>query len=304
MATEIKRKIAVESAEAVFGLHWFVAKGDGLFEEEGLEVEIIRPTPPPKFGPNDPRRYDHHLVKSGNYQNLFEGRTCDGYRSCEWGQIRRTYDIQHPGPIAWKRAPVICQAIYVRPESPVNAPNQLANKTVGVQFHQGSHYATIAMLEGFLPPSAMKLVHAGTSAQRFEPLENGEVDAATLVEPYIALADKNGYKRICETHYLGLENFAADLEPEILQAIMRALSKAVKRINADKKRYVHYLIDEMPEKYRKQLTPDDFYLPRLRHIELAPYSREEFEYASEWMKKWDLVGKDASYEKLVANAIA
>jgi NitT/TauT family transport system substrate-binding protein len=304
MAAAIKRKIAVESAEAVFGLHWFVAKGDGLFEEEGLEVEIIRPTPPPKFGPNDLRRYDHHLVKSGNYQNLFENRTCDAYRSCEWGQIRRTYDIQRPGPIAWKRAPVVCQAIYVRPDSPVNAPSELANKTVGVQFHQGSHYATIAMLEGFLPPSAMKLVHAGTSAQRFEPLENGEVDAATLVEPYITLADKNGYKRICETHYLGLENFAADLEPEVLQAIMRALSKAVKRINADKKRYLHYLIDEMPEKYRKQLTPDDFYLPRLRHMELAPYSREEFEYASEWMKKWDLVGKDASYDKLVANAIA
>lgn len=304
MATAIKRKISVESAEAVFGLHWFVARGDGLFAEEGLDVEIIRPKPPAKFELADPRRYDHRLVKSGNYQNLFEQRTCDGYRSCEWGQIRRTYDIGRAGPIAWKRAPVVCQAIYVRPDSPVNAPGELANKTVGVQFHQGSHYATIALLEGFLPASAMKLVHAGTSAERFEPLEKGEVDAATLVEPYIALADKNGYKRIAETHYLGLENFAADLEPEALQAILRALNKAVRRINADKKRYVHYLIDEMPDKYRKQLTPDDFFLPRLRHVELAPYSRDEFEHAAEWMKKWDLVGKDASYEKLVANAIA
>lgn len=303
MTAAIKRKIAVESAEAIFGLHWFVAKGDGLFEEEGLEVEIIRPKAPPKFGPDDPRRYDHHLVKSGNYQNLFEERTCDGYRSCEWGQIRRTYDVKREGPIAWKRSPVVCQAVYVRPESPVNAPSDLANRTVGVQFHQGSHYATIAMLEGFVPPEAMKLVHAGTAAERYEPLEKGEVDAATLAEPWITLADKNGFKRICETHYLGLENFAADLEPEVLQAIMRALGKAVKRLNADKRRYVHYLIDEMPEQYRKQITPDDFYLPRLRHIDIQPYTREEFEHASEWMKKWDLVPRDASYEKLVANAI-
>ena len=57
----------------------------------------------------------------------------------------------------------------------------------------------------------------------------------------------------------------------------------------------------MPEKYRKQITPSDFYLPRLRHMDLSPYSREEFEFASEWMKKWDLLPKDATYERLVAN---
>ena len=28
-----KKKINVESAEAVLGLHWFVAKGEGLFAE-------------------------------------------------------------------------------------------------------------------------------------------------------------------------------------------------------------------------------------------------------------------------------
>ena len=36
-------KINVESAEAVLGLHWFVAKEEGLFEEEGMEVEIFLP---------------------------------------------------------------------------------------------------------------------------------------------------------------------------------------------------------------------------------------------------------------------
>jgi len=88
MASAIKRKISVESAEAVFGLHLFVARGDGLFAEERLDVEIIRPKPPAKFALDDPRRYDHRLAKSGNYQNLFEQRTCDGYRSSEWGQSR------------------------------------------------------------------------------------------------------------------------------------------------------------------------------------------------------------------------
>jgi hypothetical protein len=101
------------------------------------------------------------------------------------------------------------------------------------------------------------------------------------------LAEKNGFKRICEAHYLGLENFAAELDPEVGEALMRAIRKAVVNINADKKRYLHYLIEEMPEKYRSD--PE-------------PYSREDFEPRAEWMKKWDLVPKDASYEELVKNA--
>jgi NitT/TauT family transport system substrate-binding protein len=119
------------------------------------------------------------------------------------------------------------------------------------------------------------------------------------------LAEKNGFKRICEAHYLGLENFAAELDPEIGEALMRAIRKAVVNINADKKRYLHYLIEEMPEKYRSQLTPDDFQrsdLQRLRYVDPEPYSREDFEPRAEWMKKWDLVPKDASYEELVKNA--
>jgi ABC-type nitrate/sulfonate/bicarbonate transport system substrate-binding protein len=49
MAAASKRTIKVESVEPVFGLHWFVAVGAGLFAEEGLDVEIVHPEIPPKF---------------------------------------------------------------------------------------------------------------------------------------------------------------------------------------------------------------------------------------------------------------
>ena len=99
---------------------------------------------------------------------------------------------------------------------------------------------------------------------------------------------KNGFKKIIETHYLGVENISFDLEHETFQAPMRAVRKAVKHINADKKRYLHSLIDEMPAKYAAQITPDDFYLPRLRYVDPAPYTREELERAHRWMLTWDL----------------
>jgi len=227
----------------------------------------------------------------------------DVVRACEWGQIRRAHDSKRGCPIVGKRPTVVCQGIYVLPDSPVNAPIQLANKTVGVQFHQGSHYSTLAMLEGFLRRDEIKVVHAGTVRERYEALMRGDLDAATLMEPWIALAEKKGCKKVIETHYLGVENTSHDMPPETFEALMRAIRKAVKLINADKRKYLHYLIEEMPPEYARQLTLDDFYLPRLRYVDPAPYTPDEFERAYKWMVSWDLVGADVSYEKLVRNAV-
>ena len=296
------KKISVESAEAVLGLHWFAAKGDGLFAEEGLDVEILLPgVRTTRFPPGDPRMYDHRLVPSTNYQFLFEHGQVDIMRACEWGQIRRAYDSKRGAPIVTKRPAVVCQGIYVRSDSPVNAPIQLAGKTVGVQFHQGSHYATLSMLEGFLTREEMKVVHAGTVRERYEALMSGEIDAATLMEPWISLAEKKDCKKLIETHYLGVENAALDLDPKTLEALVRAIKKVVRNINADKKKYIRYLIEEMPPEYAKELTPDDFYLPRLRYVDPDPYTKEEFEKAYSWMLKWGLVGAEGSYDKLVCN---
>jgi NitT/TauT family transport system substrate-binding protein len=304
VATTAPRKvIKVESVAAVLALHWYVARDEGLFEAEGLEVEIVTPPPPKPFAPGDPRLLDPRLVDPFNYQNFFEQNACDVFRGCEWGQIRRADDSKRGGPIAFRRPAMVCQGIYVRLESPVDAPIQLAGKTVGVQFHQGSHYATIAMLHGFLRKDEIKPIHVGPTEQRYEKLERGEVDAATLMEPWITLAEKNGFKKIIETHYLGVENISQDLDRGTLDKLTRAIRKAVVLINADKKKHIHHMLDEIPEKYRKQLSPDDFHLPRLRYVEPAPYTEAEFERARRFMVEWDLIAPDATYDKLVANVI-
>jgi NitT/TauT family transport system substrate-binding protein len=302
MATTLTRtKLVVESAEAVLGLHWFVAR-DHTARDEGLEIEIITPGIKTKFDWNDPRSRDHHLVSSTNYQKAFEQGKADVYRACEWGQIRRTYD-NPKGPIVARRPAMVYQGIFVRPDSPVNATIALAGKKVGVQFHQGSHYSTLAMLEGFMPRDEINLVHSGTVQERYESLMSGETDAATLMEPWVSLAHKNGCKEVIGTFYQGTENAGADLDPKVWEAAMRAVKKAVRLINADKKRYIHHMLDEIPQEYASQLTPDDFYLPRLRYVDPAPYTQEEFERAYNWMVTWDLVGANAKYEGLVCNRI-
>jgi len=295
-----KSVVTIESAEAVLGLHWFVAR-DHTARDEGLEIKIITPGIKTRFERSDPRTHDHHLVSSWNYQKAWEEGACDVYRACEWGQIRRTYDSKRKGPIAGKRPAMVYQAIYVRPDSPLNTPIQLAKHSVGVQFHQGSHYSTLAMLEGFVKREEIKVVHAGMVEERYEALMDGTVDAATLMEPWVTLAEKNKCKFVMGMFYQGLENISADLAPEKVAALTRAVKKAVKLLQADPRRYAHYMIEEIPEKYARQIAPSDFYLPRLRYVDPAPYTQEEFQRAYDWMLSWDLVGPNAKYENMVCN---
>ena len=57
MTTTGSRKIVVESAEAVLGLHWFVAR-DFTVQDEGIEIENHHPRdqdPVRLDGPSQPR---------------------------------------------------------------------------------------------------------------------------------------------------------------------------------------------------------------------------------------------------------
>jgi NitT/TauT family transport system substrate-binding protein len=159
------------------------------------------------------------------------------------------------------------------------------------------------MLEGFLPREQINVVHAGTVQERYESLMGGEIDAATLMEPWVTLAEKQGCKLVVGTFYQGTENATRSMDQDLFDALMRAVKNAVRLISEDPRRYLHYLLDEIPEKYSSQLTPADFHLPYLRYVEPVPYTEDEFERAYNWMLTWDLVGENAAFDTLVSNRI-
>jgi NitT/TauT family transport system substrate-binding protein len=76
------------------------------------------------------------------------------------------------------------------------------------------------------------------------------------------------------------------------------MSAAVRLFNADKKKYLHYLIEEIPPAYG-HVTPEDFHLPRLRYREPSLYLESEFRRSKEWMESWGLIDDRSSYEDLV-----
>jgi NitT/TauT family transport system substrate-binding protein len=96
--------------------------------------------------------------------------------------------------------------------------------------------------------------------------------------------------------------FAPDLDADTAAGLNRAIRHAVRLINADKRKYVHHLIADLPEAWRGILSPEDFHLPRLRYVEPRPYPMEEFERTYQWMLGFpDLVTPGATYEAVVDN---
>ena len=192
--------------------------------------------------------------------------------------------------------------LYASASSGLLVPQDLRNQPIAVKFHTGSHYATLQMLEGFMDRSEINVIQIGSPRSRYEALANGDVQVAALMEPWSTLAEVNGFNRIVEAFYYGSDISSDAMDVESYAALTRAITEAVRLINADKRKYLHYFIDEVPVELGR-LEPDDFTLSRLRFIEPSPYSKEEFDRTYNWMVSWGLVDENTPFEKLVDNRI-
>ncbi|MFC4034784.1 ABC transporter substrate-binding protein [Streptomyces polygonati] len=280
---------------AVFALPWLVADELGYFAEEGIEVEFVRNRAEQVL--TEPVA-DHELVDSIRNHVPFEEGQVDVYRACEWGQIRRAADSRRGAKIFGKRSSVAVMALMSAPGSPYTYPQTLAGEPIAVSFHNGNHYAAIQMLEGFLEAGEIKAVGYHT-IDGYRAVQAGEAAVVALSEPWITLAEKQGFQKVIETHYAGLELAAPNFDHDVYLGCNRAITRAVADINADKRAYLHYLIDSLPAVFAGEITPADFHLPRLRYVKPEPYTHLEFEKAYSWMRRWGLIESGSRYEDLV-----
>ena len=183
---------------------------------------------------------------------MLEQGKADMYNACEWGNYCRVQDTKVGSRQVGRRGIVTYAAIVVRPDSPVYTAQQLAGRTVGVPFYFGTHYLALHLLEGFMPREQIKLCRTSNGSRpRFDAMMRGEIEATTLTEPYVTLAEKKGCRLICEAFYHGTEVASDRVDAETYAAFNRAVREAVRRINADKRAYLHYFID-----YHKAKDPE------------------------------------------------
>ena len=193
---------------------------------------------------------------------------------------------------------IVCAALVVAPGSTVFTPQELAGRTVALDYGNGTAYAGLQMLEGAMPRAAITTCAATIyPAERFAGLMAGRFEATVLQEPWITVAEKAGCRIVSTTFFHGTWVADASVDAEAYAAFLRAIRSAVRRINADKRKYVEYFIRELPDAPELQaLTPADFNLGRIQLKEPTPIPEHAARWAWDWMASWGLLegGFDAT----------
>src|ERR1700728_2887891 len=228
------KKLVLETTAPFQGLPELVAYDEGWCAKEGLEIEWAdREAGVYKKGETavtTPRGVDPFA----SHGKLLEQGKADMYNACEWGNYCRVQDTGQGSRQVGRRAIVAYAAVVVPPDSPVYTPQQLANRTIGVPFYFGTHYIALHLLEGCIPRDMIKLCSAPNGSRfRLKSLLDGEVEAATLTEPHVTLAEKKGCRIVCSALFHGTEVASDRVDGETYAAFNRAVREAVQHINAD-----------------------------------------------------------------------
>jgi NitT/TauT family transport system substrate-binding protein len=158
------------------------------------------------------------------------------------------------------------------------------------------------MLEGFLKRDEIVVCSVPHGSRfRFDLLMQGEIEATTMTEPYVTLAEKKGCRVICTAFYHGTQVGTDTIEAETMSAYNRAVTEAVRRIKADKRKYLQYFIDYHKERDPEigMLTVDDLRESRLVVVEPAPIPADELRRTYEWVKSWGMLETTQTPAELV-----
>ena len=184
MAKALK-KVRVSMMNAIHDLPLLVARDEGFFRDEGLDVDILKT---PGSGQRDS---DHQALRENIFERtmeaLYDQGQCDQFRMCEWGVMKRAVEAEktghRPAKIVALGSAMSTFAIVTDPKVRIYEPEQLKNKPIAVSPYNGSHFTTLKLLEGFLKREQIKWIFAGTMKERLDALAKGQVAAASLMEP-------------------------------------------------------------------------------------------------------------------------
>ena len=295
------KKPQVAIMNAVHDLPVLVARDKGYFKDEGLDIEFVTT-------PGMAQVTTSHLVKFDSVferplDSVYNDGGIDQYRMCEWGIMKRAIEAECGGlrgrKIVALGASMSKFAVVVASDSKFYEPEMLKDKEIAVTPNNGSHFTTLKIMEGFLAPEHIKTTNAGSMLKRLEAVRSGKVAAASLMEPWISVAQKQGLRILIESHSTRSEAAGDDLDGKTLAKMFQAQAqaRAVKEIERDPTPYVHYFIAETGG----LLEPHEFQMWRLLHAAPQPYTRERFDDTYNWTVNWNMVVPGVTYENVVDN---
>jgi NitT/TauT family transport system substrate-binding protein len=274
-------------------LQEWVAEAHGYFRDEGLDYEFVADgfaggsvsTSAVQSADSVPLE-----VRSGAFEDMREGRTCDVSAACHWA-----VNAAASGGAGrmWGHAYSVSTAgIFVAPDSGYTRPEDLADVPVAVGYHSGSHYSAIQGLEPFLDRSDIALSFSGLPYDRVRLLTRGEVAAANVFGAQYYILEQLGYRKIVDTTFVMGFLVSGTADVEDTRRYFRALQRAQRDIDLTPERYKSYWARELPDDLAGNVDVRRFG-PGER-IVFEPYTREMFELTQRWMGSWNLLDEAAS----------
>ena len=293
MATPTRR-IPVQVVPHFSRLQEWIALDEGFFQDEGLEPEMLQDVMHAVSS--------HHGDQYGQRpQDLPFVRQMDVVNSaCQWGTAcnagagmgRLVPDLYTVGRFA----------LFTKPDSRVQRLADLRDIPVGVGEMAGSHFTTLGVLEQVLPREHIRTVHTGGPGQRLLALLRGEIEAATLLDPEIAIAEVKGLRELARGEFLITFWVGPMISQDVLKAYFYALKRADEALSRDPEKYLHLWERNVPPALMGEYNYSRFGLGEKFVFE--PYTEEMFQQALQFAEKWNLHThiQDNQYSNLTVTA--
>jgi len=281
-------------------LQEWVAEERGYFRDEGLDYVFHVPgtldsmgvgrtyhlnssASPAERGGVSVRSADE--VKSGAFETMEAGRTCDISAACHWA-VNMAATGEH-GKMWGHAYSVTPSGIYVAADSSIRKPEDLRGREVGVGYHSGSHFSALQALEAFLSFDDINLKFIGSPNDRVAQLLDGRVEAANVFGLQSYIVEQQGFRKVVDTSFMiGFLITAPDVDLSDVEKYFRALQRAQRDIDVEHQKFTHFYLREMSDEF-KPLVDVRAFGPGER-IVFEPYTREVYEQTHRWMKKLEL----------------
>ena len=215
------KPVRVSAMNAVHDLAVFVARDEGLFRDEGLDVEILSTLALPRSTLIARRYARGSSIAPWNPSTIL---AMYGVSHVRVGVMKRTVEAmqcgQRTAKIVALGAAMSKMAIITAPNSHIYEPEQLKDTPVAVSPFNGSHFTTLKMLEGFVKKRHIWWYcrhHARASGGGAHRRGGGR----NFMEPWISIAQKQGFRILIESHSTRSEAASDDLDEPYLAAMFR-----------------------------------------------------------------------------------
>lgn len=271
-AAKPSQPISVGVLPDVDSIPLVIAKQNGYFEKEGLQVDI------------------QHFKSAPERDSALQSGKIDGAVS---DMLAAAFAKEGGFDVSITSLTNGTYKLIVGKDSGINSFEDLKGKSVAISKNTIIEFATDVMLgENKIKPEEIKKIVIPQIPVRLEMLQNGKIDAATLPEPMASVAVKAGARILNSTDKLGINpgvllftKKSIDSKTKELEAFYRAYNKAVEYLQKENvSGYIDVLIKEssFPDAVKGSIA-----LPAYTRASLP--SEKDFDSVIAWLGEKSLI---------------